>query len=144
MAGLTYQDGIFYGTTDAGGGSTGCGASPGCGTVFEFNPANRAEHVLYRFTGGSDGGQPQAPLIYQGGSLFGTATSGGADSVGGTVFSVDPTNKTETVLYSFGSNFENGAVPVAGLIFDNGVFYGTTSLGGFSIPGFGTVFSLTP
>ncbi len=50
---------------------------------------------------------------------------------------------TEQVLYSFGTNSNDGAVPYAGLIFDqSGNLYGTTYSGG--LYGGGTVFELTP
>jgi uncharacterized repeat protein (TIGR03803 family) len=56
---------------------------------------------------------------------------------------------TETVLYNFCSlpNCEDGAFPVAGLVFDtDGNLYGTTSAGGSSTcsGGCGTIFKLTP
>ncbi len=63
----------------------------------------------------------------------------------GTVFELTPTGGggwTEKVLYSFG-NTTDGAIPVAGLIFDAaGNLYGTTIEGGTH--GDGTVFELTP
>jgi uncharacterized repeat protein (TIGR03803 family) len=58
--------GNLYGTTE-GGGSQNC--DNGCGTVFELSPPTRpgaawTESVLYRFTGGSDGGAPDDPVIF--------------------------------------------------------------------------------
>jgi uncharacterized repeat protein (TIGR03803 family) len=102
------------------------------------------EAVLYNFTGGSDGANPQAPVTSPGGVLYGTTAGGGA-SEAGTVFSLSPPASaggswTETVIHSFiGSD---GTTPEGGLAIHSGVIYGTTNGGGAS--GLGTVFSLTP
>jgi uncharacterized repeat protein (TIGR03803 family) len=124
--------GNLYGTTQNGGAS-------GKGVVFRLSPKGR-ETVLYSFTGGSDGGSPNAGLTRDAnGNLYGTAVSGGVGA--GVVFKVSPRGK-ETVLYSFtGGN--DGANPVADLIRDaNGNLYGTTFAGGAD--GKGVVFKLSP
>jgi uncharacterized repeat protein (TIGR03803 family) len=73
--------GNLYGTTYSGG-STGCGGG-GCGTVFKLDSSAK-ESILYRFTGGSDGAQPQAGLFRaEDGTLYGTTPFGGG--VGGGV-----------------------------------------------------------
>jgi len=77
------SDGNFYGTTTAGG--TNCSDQfDGCGTVFLITPRNRF-HTLYLFQG-SDGYDPDNPLL-QGtnGSFYGTNVFGGASGQG-TVF----------------------------------------------------------
>lgn len=80
--------GNVYGTTVFGGGS-GCEHNFGCGTIFRLTP-DGAETVLYRFTGGADGGNPFAPLVFDGqGNLYGTTPTGGAGN-GGTVFMLTP------------------------------------------------------
>ena len=57
--------GNLYGTTSNGG-------AIGFGTVFKLDAAGH-ETVLYSFTGGSDGGSPQAPLLRdKNGNLYGT------------------------------------------------------------------------
>jgi uncharacterized repeat protein (TIGR03803 family) len=129
--------GNLYGTTYFGGGS-GCGGG-GCGTVFKVAP-DGTETVLYSFTGGSDGGGPNAGLIAnEKGLLFGTTLNGGNGY--GTVFEVAQ-DGTETVLYSFtGGN--DGSTPVAGLIANRkGQLFGTTLNGGND--GYGTVFKVAP
>jgi uncharacterized repeat protein (TIGR03803 family) len=83
---LTYANGVFYGTTTYGGGS-GCSDEQGCGTVFSLTPQG-TENVLYRFTGSTDGEYPSS-LIFVGGALYGTTSSGGANGYG-TVFKVVP------------------------------------------------------
>ncbi|HEY6578016.1 MAG TPA: choice-of-anchor tandem repeat GloVer-containing protein [Rhizomicrobium sp.] len=57
------------------------------------------------------------------------------------VFMVDPGTGAETVLYSF-SGGKDGATPTAGLLYQNGTFYGVTSAGGTS--GVGAVFAFDP
>jgi uncharacterized repeat protein (TIGR03803 family) len=99
------------------------------------------ETVLYRFTGGSDGGNPQNGdlLIDPSGILYGTTYFGGAYGMG-VVFSLTPSKGgwTYSVLYSFtGGN--DGANPVSGVISDSaGNLYGTT------FNGHGTVYELMP
>jgi uncharacterized repeat protein (TIGR03803 family) len=99
---------------------------------------------------GSNGGEPNGPLIQAiDGSFYGTTSSGvGFD---GTVFKMTPSG-TVTTLYEFCSqpNCADGAFPAAGLVqAPDGNFYGTTSQGGTSSNcslqlGCGTVFKITP
>ena len=127
-------DGNYYGTTNNGG-------SANSGTVFKITPSG-VETLLYTFSGGSDGGNPQNGLI-QGsdGNFYGTATAGGAHG-DGAVFEVTPTG-TETVVYSFAGGTNDGSDPAAALLqASDGNFYGTTNQGGSS--GDGTVFEVTP
>jgi uncharacterized repeat protein (TIGR03803 family) len=71
--------GNFYGTTEFGG-NRSCkllGTSLGCGTVFKLDTTGH-ETVLHRFTGGKDGGFPEAGLAMDIlGNLYGTASLGG-------------------------------------------------------------------
>ena len=126
-------DGRIYGTTLEG------GISNGWGTVFKITPDGSVSN-LYSFTGGADGGSPEATLV-QGvdGSLYGTTSEGGTSS-SGTVFKIT-TNGTFTTLYSFyGSS--DGGFPYAGVIqAADGNFYGTTGDDGQL--GNGTVFKIT-
>jgi len=79
---LADAKGNFYGTTSFGGGSCGCG------TVFKVTPKGE-ESVLHSFTGGSDGGFPEAALIADSqGNLYGTTEAGGASGKG-TVFELE-------------------------------------------------------
>jgi len=131
----------LYGTTNGG---TGSGDY---GTVLKLTPnsdGSRTETVLYNFTGGNDGAQPAAGLIFdQAGNLYGTASQGGLYS-NGVVYQLTPskTGYTESVLYSFAGGHD-GATPLCTLIFDSsGNLYGTTNSSGAY--GYGTVFELTP
>jgi uncharacterized repeat protein (TIGR03803 family) len=137
--------GDFYGTTPFGGLG---GQFNGHGIVFKLSANNTGgwrETVLYRFKGGTDGGNPVGPLIFDSaGSLYGTAANGGAFGHG-VVFELSRTEASwsETVLYSF-SGGEDGENPETGLILDRaGNLYGTT-LGCCGGSGYGTVFELSP
>lgn len=131
--------GNLYGTTRLGGATNQ-------GTVFELSPVGNSwqESVLYTFSGGKDGGSPQAALTLKGGTLFGTTPSGGEFS-SGTVFSLGQVNGIwkEHVLYSFAGGSSDGAYPYSTLIFDHaGNIYGTTESGGPNEAG--SVFELEP
>jgi uncharacterized repeat protein (TIGR03803 family) len=112
----------------------------------------QTETILHTFTGGSDGGSPQAGLIFDSkGNLYGTTGGGGTSSFCtgcGVAFQLVSSSNgtwTENVLYSFGTlnNFADGANPYSSLTFDStGNLYGTTTSGGSSFQG--TVFELTP
>jgi uncharacterized repeat protein (TIGR03803 family) len=136
------HSGNLYGTTVFGG-------SAGYGAVFELTPGSSGwtETVLYSFTGGADGIEPEAGLIFDGnGNLYGTTEYGGSAQAG-VVFELTPGSSgwTETVLYTFCSlqNCDDGEYPYAGLVFDgNGNLYGTTVEGG--VADYGVVFELTP
>jgi uncharacterized repeat protein (TIGR03803 family) len=149
VAGLIDVNGMLYGTTSQGGASTGCAGGFGCGTVYRISTTG-SEHVLYRFGGGSDGGNPLAGLIDVKGTLYGATEYGGRSKCYehcGTVYSIIPSG-TERVLYRFKGGFD-GASPRAGLIDVNGTLYGTTGTGGGSgcifsnSTGCGTVYSVS-
>lgn len=137
-AGLLAVKGKLYGTTDAGGRS-GCGGSPStCGTVFAIDLKTGAESVPYTFcsqTGCTDGAVPEANLIEAKGTLYGTTSFGGAYTCQnmppgcGTVFALDPSTGSETVLHPFSSG-DDGAIPLTGLIDVKGTLYGTNIEGG--------------
>jgi uncharacterized repeat protein (TIGR03803 family) len=131
--------GSLYGTTLVGGDSS-CNAPYGCGVVFKVDSSG-AETVLHSFTGGSDGGYPQADLVRDAaGNLYGTTEEGGTSDAG-TVFRVD-TSGTETVLHSFAGGTTDGCYPFGGLTQDKaGNLYGTTNACGSS--GYGSVFRVS-
>ena len=172
-AGLIFDSkGNLYGTTSNGGDTSGsnCKATRGCGVVFELSPPTGGsgmwtETTPYSFTGGSDGGYPDAGLIFDSkGNLYGTTGQGGnlsgsncsGSSGCGVVFELSPPTGgtgswTESVLYTFNGGGD-GADPSAGLIFDaKGNFYGTAYSGGdmsgsncSGAGGCGVVFELSP
>jgi uncharacterized repeat protein (TIGR03803 family) len=107
--------------------------------------AARKYKVLYRFSGGVDGGQPNAGLIFDGAGNFYSTTYQGGTYGNGVVFELTPNSDgswTESVLYSF-TGGSDGGTPYSALTFDTkGNLYGTTGAGGAY--GYGTVFQLTP
>jgi len=150
------KKGNLYGTTVDGGGGTQCIVQfGGCGTIFRINPRGR-ERILYAFSGGSDGANPQAALLIdKAGNLFGTTAYGGNTSACnqgaspgcGTVFEI-AADGTEKTLYAFNGG-NDGWSPVASLVKDrSGNLYGTTEAGGSTTAcngvGCGIVFKLAP
>jgi uncharacterized repeat protein (TIGR03803 family) len=139
--------GNLYGTTNFGG-SANC-APKGCGTVFKLAPGSGtwSESVLYAFTGGINGQDPNARLALDSqGNLYGTTLLGGnlgkaCASGCGTVFRLAPGSSWQMVYAFNGGN--DGSSPYAGVTLDaKGNLYGTTSAGGSH--GSGTVFELSP
>jgi uncharacterized repeat protein (TIGR03803 family) len=134
---LAYHDGNFYGVTLSGG-------SPGLGTIYQENRETHQETVLYSFQGGSDGSSPDGRLIYHEGTLYGITSGGGGTGCHhngcGTVFSIDLTSGIESVLYAFKGGVD-GTEPVGGLVYRQGMLYGTTELGGTA--DLGTVFRVS-
>ena len=143
------NDGNFYGTTHEGGIVTS-NCDTGCGTIFKITPRGTLT-TLYSFcsqTNCTDGYLPTGVLV-QGtdGNIYGTTTAGGAStgSCGdgcGTVFQITP-GGTLATLYSFCSLTKCADGSQAGALMQdtNGVFYGTSVVGGAKNDG--TVFSLS-
>lgn len=148
VAGLVRDSaGNLYGTTQQGG-NPGCYFGT-CGVVFEVDSSGN-ETLLYSFTGGSDGGNPDfgALILDQVGNLYGTTEVGGNDtSCGvtfgcGVAFQVTPT-RAEIRLYAFNDGADGG-FPLGGLVRDaRGNLYGTASEGGDSCCNYGVVFKLS-
>jgi uncharacterized repeat protein (TIGR03803 family) len=130
------QAGNIYGTT-AGGGSSGLGV------VFKLarSGSGWTESVLWNFTGGSDGGVPQAGVIFDNaGNLYGTTSEYGSH-FSGTVYELSPSQSgwSETTLYSFTGDTGAGS---GGLIMDaHGNLFGIT--GGLD-GGISAAYELTP
>ena len=135
-------DGNFYGTSYGGGANNG-------GTIFKMTPAGTVT-TIYSFCSEQrcdDGENPYAPLVQAtDGDFYGTTYRGGAQGGGaGTIFKLT-TQGSLTTLYNFCSTFncDDGASPAGGIVQDtNGTLYGSTQLGGNSLPGVGTLFSLS-
>ncbi|MGA9017839.1 MAG: choice-of-anchor tandem repeat GloVer-containing protein [Candidatus Cybelea sp.] len=134
---------------DAGGNLYG-GASAGAhddfdGTVFELTPSATGYHerTLVRFKG-PDGDSPSGGLVMDAaGQLFGTTVWGGRYKYGTAFYVTTQGRVQQRVLWSFGGNSFDGAVPDSGLAIDaHGALYGVTEYGGAL--GYGTVFKLTP
>jgi len=109
-------------------GTTYWGGTANAGAVYKIDTSGH-ESVLYSFTGGADGGNPNAGVIGDSaGNLYGTTVSGGTANAG-VVYKVDASGH-ESVLHSF-TGFADGGLPYAGVIRDStGNLYGTTYSGG--------------
>jgi uncharacterized repeat protein (TIGR03803 family) len=118
------------------------------GTIYELTQSGQdwIGNDIYAFTGGSDGGYPQAGVIFDAaGNLYG-ATGAGGSGGGGTVFELSPSNGgwNFQLLYSFAGAHSGRIVvgPVGNLVMDSsGNLYGTTISDGAN--GYGAVFKLT-
>ncbi|MGA9642296.1 MAG: choice-of-anchor tandem repeat GloVer-containing protein [Terriglobales bacterium] len=135
---LLDSKGNLFGTT--GGGGVHGGPD---GTVFQIDP-NGTETVLYSFTGGVDGKQPDSGLIQDPntGDFYGVTVAGGAYGDAGAVYKITATG-SESVVYSFGAPGTSGSTPEGKLVQDGK----TRNLYGMdpSSPlGCGMVFEVTP
>jgi uncharacterized repeat protein (TIGR03803 family) len=130
--------GYLYGTTAAGG-----TPGPGYGTVFRVRTDGSAFTLLHSFSGGDGGASPRASLTLDGaGNLFGTTLYGGPSNLG-TVFKIKTDGTGFAILHTFAGGSSDGASPVTSLILGpSGSLFGTTTSGGSSDHGRGTVFTL--
>ncbi|HUE35860.1 MAG TPA: choice-of-anchor tandem repeat GloVer-containing protein, partial [Candidatus Acidoferrum sp.] len=81
--GLLLSSNILYGATYGGG-------NGGQGTLFALNTNTLDLTVLYSFTGGNDGANPDSSLLLLQNTLYGTAVNGGPNG-NGTVFAISLT-----------------------------------------------------
>ena len=140
-AGLTFGlRGSIFGTTSSGNNKAKNGI------VFKLKPPTTqggtwTEGVLYRFTGGTDGGLPNAALVVdKTGNLYSTTFKGGQSY--GVIYEIAFGTWTQSVLYTF-TGGSDGADPAAGLLKDKADnLYGTTTFGGQK--NYGSVFELSP
>jgi uncharacterized repeat protein (TIGR03803 family) len=129
------KQGNLYGTTIAGG-------LHDEGTVFETSSTG-GYRTLYSFgAAAGDGSGPATLTLDSQGNLYGTTAFGGTHG-DGTVFKLSRGTWSETVVYSFGSNLNDGQDPLGAPVFDTqGNLYGTTLVGG--VAGCGTAYKLSP
>jgi uncharacterized repeat protein (TIGR03803 family) len=127
-------------------GSVGYVSGNSTGLVYELSPGANGwtEKVLYRFSGGNDGGEPSSMLLMDSnGNLYGTTALGGCQGQG-TIFEMSPSaggSWTERALYCFKYNTGDGADPSGTIAFDAaGNLYGTTQDGGAYF--YGTAYQL--
>lgn len=130
-------------------GATYSGGARDKGTVYELTPSGGGvwnERILHSFTGGSDGVNPGASLIFDAeGDLYGTTVLGGSANCG-IAFRLTPDGLggwTETILHTFlGYPALDGENPNELTWGGGGILYGTTVGGGNDNPG--TIFQMTP
>lgn len=144
-AALALAGDTLYGTATAGGAAAN-------GTIFSLTTNGSTFSVLRNFSAldsvtgtNTDGAVPQGGLILSGGTLYGTASGGGAGG-SGVVFFIGTNGANFTTLYNFTpmdaltATNADGAMPTGGLVLLSNKLYGTTFAGGFG--GRGTIFSL--
>lgn len=145
QAALVAVGNVLYGTTFEGG-QGACVGYAGCGTIFRVTAAGK-EKVLYRFKDSVnviDGTGPEAAMIADGNTLYGTTPQCSGNGCGaGVVFSVTTTG-AESVLYHFAIP-PSGPVgfpqnPYSPVINVNGTLYGTTDES--TNIGYGTVYGI--
>jgi uncharacterized repeat protein (TIGR03803 family) len=141
-AGLTIDaSGNLYGTTNSGGAN-------GVGAIYKLSPngdGTWSESVLYSFGSFSGDGQYTwaEPVFDAAGNIYGTTVLGGAYG-SGTVYRLSPNSDgtwTETILYSFTGQADQGVPKDAVWLDSSGNIFGTASADGTS--GAGTVFELS-
>ncbi|HTL57804.1 MAG TPA: choice-of-anchor tandem repeat GloVer-containing protein [Candidatus Limnocylindrales bacterium] len=141
FAGLLLAGSLLYGPAQNGG-------SAGKGTLFAIATNGSVFTNLHSFSptagpanANPDGAIPQAKLILDANTLYGTAIGGGSSGVG-TIFAVNTDATAFRTLHSFTGPLANsdGAYPHAGLILSGSTLYGTTTEGG-SV-GNGTIFKV--
>ena len=142
LAGLINVNGTLYGAAPEGTGSAGYG------DVFSYDPASNTFQVIYRFQDApTDGQVPVCDLTYVNGALYGTTEEGGNAGGWGTVFKLiisGSKSGQESIVYNFQGTIDggpDGARPEAGVLYHDGLLYGTTYAGGAK--GEGTLFSIS-
>jgi len=104
--------------------------------------------LIHSFTNSPDGGGPQAGLVFNNQTLYGTTVGGGANG-SGTIFKSNTNGASYSVIKSFSPLVDyfglytnsDGARPGGDLTIAGDTIYGTTSTGGHS--GNGTVFRMS-
>jgi uncharacterized repeat protein (TIGR03803 family) len=114
QGGLVLSGNTLYGTTLEGG-------TNDFGTLFAINTDGSAFTTLHRFTGDTNGANPEAGLILSGNTLYGTAPNAGANfgsGVYGTLFSLTlPSPPQLTIIRSAANVVLSWPTNAAGLTF---------------------------
>jgi uncharacterized repeat protein (TIGR03803 family) len=120
--------------------ATFSGGRYGDGAIVSLAGKRLRAHVLYSFTGRSDGEHPDSsyPWDWGHGRFFGTTA--GSKSGGGTVYEFVP-GHNPTTLYTFTSKAD-GVTPTGVTEDTDGSLFGTTVAGGSA--GYGSIYKLTP
>lgn len=92
-----------------------------------FNPVNDSEKVVWNFGASGDGIYPHGTPVYNPaiGLLYGTTEENGLNGLG-TIYSFNPANNSEHVLYSFSQN--EGNQPITPLTLYTGISAGVTTV----------------
>jgi uncharacterized repeat protein (TIGR03803 family) len=134
-SGVVVIGNTVYGTTLEGGNPQFVN---GFGTLYSVKTDGSSFATVHAFSSAStDGANPWGGLATDGQILYGTTELGGAGNHG-TVFSLNPSGDSFSLLHSF--NNTDGAAPVANVVVHGTALLGTTGSGGTS--GNGTLFSI--
>jgi uncharacterized repeat protein (TIGR03803 family) len=126
--------GNFYGASNN---STQMCSGGACGAIYTITPMGR-ETTLHEFTGSPDGWAPNAVIVDESGTLYGTTYYGGTSTYQdcnngsgcGVLFRLTSSGQ-ETILHSFNAPPADGILPQAGVTLGSkGGLYGTTTNGG--------------
>lgn len=143
-AGVTGDGTMLYGVTRMGGANLQ-------GAVYSLEPNVSGATVIHSFPASAeDGDFPYAAPLLDNGLLYGSTVFGpepattpfppGSNS--GVIYSVQTDGSSYDILYTFGSQTDDGASPLGTLLSDGTNLYGVTLYGGPA--DYGTVFSLDP
>ncbi len=116
---LQASDGKLYGTTEGGG-------SNSIGVIYRINTDGTGFSLVHTFYY-TDGEEPESGLLQsrEDGMLYGTASTGGANDYGGTVFKLNLDGSDFQVVYNF--TVQTGIGSYSGLLEGaDGFLYGTT------------------
>ncbi len=116
---LTVGGNSLYGVTPTGGLYSD-------GSVFKMNSDGSGFESLHSFSY-ADGENPYGTLVLVGNTLYGTAASGGLYN-NGVIFSINTDGTGFTNLYAFTGGNDGGS-PVAGLVLQSNVLYGSAQDG---------------
>ena len=123
---LILSGNTLYGTTYSGG-------TNGNGTIFAVSTNGTEFTNLYSFTGGNDGGGPEAGLILLGNTLYGTANFGGLFGYG-TVFGLS-LPLPQLTINPLGNNLiVSWPLSTTGFILQTNGNLGTTNWGNYGGP----------
>ena len=129
------SNGLLYGVTEEGGLNN-------LGVLFQYDQVNNVYTKLIDFANTS-GANPNGSLIQAtDGMLYGTCYRGAVFGSMGTIFQFNPNTNSLSTIYSIGAS-SMGQNPRGALVqAANGLFYGTTSYGGWYSKG--TIFEFDP
>jgi len=129
---LQAADGKLYGTTPWGG-------TNGLGTVYVMATSGAGFKMLHQFAT-LDGVNPSSGMVQGSDKFLYSVSNYGGTNGQGTLFKINTTGKTFSVLYNFDT--PDGAQPLSTpMLHTSGTIYGTTSTGGSPNSGYGALYS---
>ena len=137
--GLTYYNGVLYGSCITGGPAD-------AGTLFKINENGTGFSIIKQFMQGTDGGFPSGGLtLATNNKLYGSTFTGGTN-YGGFVYSVDPANLSFQIVFEFDFTYGNGGADCKMFQASNGRLYkaGLNGIFGIDINGTNPTYSQPP